>query len=319
MTDSVIKSDSRLSINDFPADSGVIAGIDKNGNNNSQNSQPSKKDVNKIIKEVSLGVCGTLVDITLFLTCFGVGFFLSNVSASGGRSPLGPLKAMLAIYPDLRIRLRNALHLAIRDGLIAGDELTDKGINKLKTILPTLKRQPKWSGSLWLVTYDIAEKRKKDRELIRKFLILQGYGKLQDSVYLAPFDPTDDVKTEVKIRSIKGEILISKMGTDGHIGEMTVPELISKVYNLNSVKTQYETFIYHLSTVTNPAESPLLFLEYLAALKNDPQLPKELLPVDWPGDKAYSLIRTKVLPHLVKDNQVADRMLRAIDFHWSLE
>lgn len=316
MTDRVIKIDNRPSTNDFRADSDVIAGIDKNSNNNSK---PSKKDVNKIIKEASLGVCGTLVDVTLFLTCFGVGFFLSNVSASGGRSPLGPLKAMLAIYPDLRIRLRNVLHLAIRDGLIAGEELTEKGIKKLKAILPTLKRQPKWSGSLWLVTYDIAEKRKKDRELIRKFLILQGYGKLQDSVYVAPFDPTGDVKTEVAVRGIKGEILISKMGTDGHIGEMTVAELISKVYNLNSVKTQYATLIHHLSKTTDLTEAPLLFLEYLAALKNDPQLPKELLPADWPGDKVYSLVRTKVLPHLVKDNGVADRMLRAIDFHWSLE
>lgn len=316
MPGNAIKNDGQPLIIGSPAHSGVNPDIDKSGNNSSK---PSKKDVNKIIREASLDVCGTLVDITLFLTCFGVGFFLSNVSASGGRSPLGPLKAMLAIYPDLRARLRNALHLAIRDGLIAGDELTEKGIEKLKTVLPTLKRQPKWSGSLWLVTYDIAEKRKKDRELIRKFLILQGYGKLQDSVYVAPFDPTGDVKTEVAVRGIKGEILISKMGTDGHIGEMTVAELISKVYNLNSVKTQYSTLTHHLSKTTDSTEAPLLFLEYLAALKNDPQLPKELLPADWPGDKAYSLVRTKVLPHLVKDNQVADRMLRAIDFNWSLE
>lgn len=279
----------------------------------------STSDAHRMVKEITLGVCGTLVDVTLFLTCFGVGFFLSNVSASGGRSPLGPLKAMLAIYPDLRVRLRNALHLAIRDGLIAGDELTDKGIDKLKTILPTLKRQPKWSGSLWLVTYDIAEKRKRDRELIRKFLIQQGYGKLQDSVYIAPFDPTDDVKTEVAVRGIKGEILISRMGTDGHIGDMSVQELITKVYNLKSVKTQYATFIHHALTVTDPAQAPLLFLEYLAALKNDPQLPKELLPADWPGNKAYSLVRTKILPHLIKDNKIAERMLTAINFHWSLE
>lgn len=269
----------------------------------------STRDTHRLVKEISLGVCGTLVDITLFLVCFGAGYMLSGMSSYKGRVNLKPIKVMLKAYPTLRSRLRNALHLARRDGLISDEELTQEGIKRVKEILPRFKRQSIWSGSLWLVTYDISEKRKKDRELLRDFLIGQGYGRLQDSIYAAPFDPTEVVKQEVKKRGIKGEVLISKMGTDGHIGEMSITELIAKVYNLQSVNAQYWIYIQKTTHNFSPQEAPLLFLEYLAALKVDPQLPEELLPADWSGKEAYELTTQKLLPHLIHDNLSANQVL----------
>lgn len=270
----------------------------------------STRDTHRLVKEISLGVCGTLVDITLFLVCFGAGYMLSGMSSYKGRVNLKPIKVMLKAYPTLRSRLRNALHLARRDGLISDEELTQEGIKRVKEILPRFKRQSVWSGSLWLVTYDISEKRKRDRELLRDFLIGQGYGKLQDSIYVAPFDPTDVVKQEVNKRGIKGEVLISKMGTGGHIGEMSITELLAKVYNLESVNTRYWTFIQKTIHNFSPQEAPLLFLEYLAALKVDPQLPEELLPADWSGKEAYGLTKRELLPYLVRDNLSARQALQ---------
>ncbi len=176
------------------------------------NREKSIRNTHRLVKEISLGICGNLVDITLFLVCFAGGYILSSMSTSKGRVNLEPLKLLLKAYPELRLKLRNSLRLARRDGLVdVNDELTSTGINKLNEILPRLKRQPKWSGSLWLITYDVAEKRKKDREGLRRFLKSQGYGKLQDSAYVAPFDPTMLVMNEIEKRQFKSEVILSKM------------------------------------------------------------------------------------------------------------
>jgi len=276
----------------------------------------SIRDTHRLVKEISLGICGNLIDITLFLVCFAGGYILSSLSTSKGRVNLEPLKIMLKAYPELKLKLRNTLRLAKRDGLInKNGELTIDGIEKLEEILPSFKRQPKWSGSLWLITYDVAEKRKKDREALRRFLKDQGYGKLQDSVYVAPFDPTRLVRKEIEKRQFKGEVIVSKMGVGGHIGEMTVFELIAKVYDLESVSNKYMEYIQKVSAGFYPKDAPFLFLEYLAALKLDPQLPVELLPADWPGKKAFELTKKKLLPYLQQDKKVEDLVLRNINIY----
>lgn len=246
---------------------------------------------------------GAALDISLFLICFGTGWVVSSM-ASRKRADLRPLKEMLKIYPELRIKVRDALHMAKRDGYISEDyqELTESGKDRLKDILPRYKRNPVWSGSLWLITYDIAEKHKKDRELLRKFLIDQGYGRLQDSIYMAPFDPTNEVKRGVEELSIEGEVLISRMGKDGHIGDMDIKELIGKIYKLDLVQSNYQIFISKVENNEISAENaPFLFLEYLSILKQDPQLPPQLLPSDWGGNKAYKLVKSELLPLLAKN------------------
>jgi|GEM_PF-501518 len=278
------------------------------------NREKSIRDTHRLVKEISLGICGNLVDITLFLVCFAGGYILSSLSTSKGRVNLKLLKVMLKAYPELRLKLRNALHLAKRDGLInKHGELTVEGFEKLEEILPSFKRQPKWSGSLWLITYDVAEKRKKDREALRRFLKSQGYGKLQDSVYVAPFDPTRLVRGEIEKRQFKGEVIISKMGIDGHIGEMSVKELIARVYDLESISGDYLTYIQNISDDFSPEKAPFLFLEYLSILKSDPQLPVELLPADWLGKQAFELTKQKLIPSLQKDNRLRDLVLKNIN------
>ena len=280
------------------------------------NREKSIRDTHRLVKEISLGVCGNLVDITLFLVCFAGGYILSSMSTSKRRVNLKPLNVILKAYPELRLKLRNALHLAKRDGLInKHGELTIEGIEKLEEILPSFKRQPKWSGSLWLITYDVAEKRKKDREALRRFLKNQGYGKLQDSIYMAPFDPTRLVRSEIEKRQFKGEVIVSKMGVGGHIGEMTVFELITKVYDLESISDKYMEYIRKVSAGFYPKDAPFLFLEYLAALKLDPQLPVELMPADWPGNNAFELTKKKLLPYLQHDKRVEDLVLRNINIY----
>jgi len=60
----------------------------------------SIRDTHRLVKEISLGICGNLIDITLFLVCFAGGYILSSLSTSKGRVNLEPLKIMLKAYLD---------------------------------------------------------------------------------------------------------------------------------------------------------------------------------------------------------------------------
>ena len=247
---------------------------------------------------------------------------MSGLATYKGHFDIRALDYMLKAYPGWSIKLRNALHLAKRDGLLQSVNSnniskivpTKSGLERLSSLLPRLKRQAKWSGSLWLVTYDIAEDHKKDREVLRRFLLDQGYGKLQDSVYVAPFDPTDEVRRAVNHLSIQGEVLISRMGENGHIGEMPVQTLIERVYPIAFIDRRYQRYIASLSGDPSPERVPFLFLEFLSILKDDPQLPLALLPSDWSGWKAYVRTTQSILPHLLKDNTTASYVLERLSF-----
>lgn len=269
-----------------------------------------KRETKQLVKDISQGVFGAAVDLSLFLVCFSAGWIVSSMS-SGKKANLGPLLEMLKLYPKLRIKVRQALHIAKRNKLISHNyqTLTPAGQDRLLDALPKFKRHPVWSGSLWLITYDIAENHKQDRDSLRNFLIDQGFGRLQDSIYLSPFDPTDQVRKGVRQLSIQGEVLISRMGKDGHLGDMDLNELIAHVYDLDSIQTRYQFFITKLTNhPVNPQNAPFLFLEYLSILKQDPQLPPQLLPPDWGGDKAYKLVKNKLLP-LLANNQMFKKIL----------
>ncbi len=62
--------------------------------------------------------------------------------------------------------------------------------------------------------------------------------------------------------------------------------LVQKVYKLDSLNERYEKFLARAKV--NPA-NPWLKLEYLAILRDDPQLPFELLPSNWKGKEANSV------------------------------
>ena len=85
------------------------------------------------------------------------------------------------------------------------------------------------------------------------------------------------------------------MGTDAIIGEIDLRTLIQELYHLDELNTRYDAFIegYRAKKYPNLWGASL----YLSILRDDPQLPRPLLPKDWLGDKAYELA-TKLYPSL---------------------
>lgn len=69
--------------------------------------------------------------------------------------------------------------------------LTDKGLEELsnyETGQKLLKKPKHWDNKWRLLIFDIEERRKKTREQIRRTLIYFGFYRLQDSVWVYPYE-----------------------------------------------------------------------------------------------------------------------------------
>lgn len=74
------------------------------------------------------------------------------------------------------------------------------------------------------------------------------------------------------------------MGKDGGIGEITLTDMLAKIYDLERINEEYEQF---LDKTKNVKPDFLILFEYLSILKKDPQLPFRILPGWWLGEKAH--------------------------------
>ncbi len=112
-------------------------------------------------------------------------------------------------------------------------------------------------------------------------------GLIQESVWLTPYNPRDILQKFIEERGLEGTIIISDIGPDGSIGDEDIKDLVTRVYKLDEINKLYQEFleIYENSKLT-PVE---VHFAYLKILRKDPQLPFELLPSSWLGEKAYQV------------------------------
>lgn len=195
--------------------------------------------------------------------------------------------------------MKNALKTARRNIWIkerkrnAMPEITEEGKRRLASVIPRYDETRSWDGKMHLVTYDIPEKRKIDRELLREYLRRIGCASLQESVWITPYNPIDLVRSYVSKKELSGTVIVSDLGKDGAVGEEDLRALLVRVYKLEALNERYEEW---LSAVEDDdVVDHHGFIRYLSILDDDPQLPFVLLPPWWKGNKAYLLVKSQLL------------------------
>ncbi len=195
--------------------------------------------------------------------------------------------------------IKNALKMARRNGWIktrrrnALPEITGKGKLRLASIIPQYDDKRTWDGRMHLVTYDIPESRKIDRELLREFLRRIGCAMLQESVWITPYNPIDLVRSFVDEKELSGTVIVSDLGKDGAVGEEDLRALLVRVYKLENLNDRYEKWLSSVEELDGIDHFALI--RCLAILNDDPQLPFALLPPWWKGDKANALVKSQLL------------------------
>jgi len=258
-----------------------------------------KGETQRRIKEFSLDVVTKATDLTLFLI-----FFNWEFAFSGSRSGKAVWRSKEKAFEDLEginyETLRDALYILKRKGLVRviKDEafykplITTAGKKRLQELLPSYDKERIWDGRLYLITYDIPEERKNDRETLRNYLKKIGCGGLQRSVFLTPYNPKGILEDFVEERGLKASIIISDVGKDGSIGEKDIKTLVREVYHLDDLNTDYTVFISEFkNTKRGTAKALKACFAFVEILEKDPQLPFELLPDNWAGEGGYEVFK----------------------------
>lgn len=121
-------------------------------------------------------------------------------------------------YPELRRRLRGrwcsklpqAIDNLRRQGyleIVENDnakaiKLTAKG--KVKAFLPRFRKD--WDGRWRILAFDIEEKRRKSRDLFRENLELLGFKYLQKSLWITPYDVSEQIEELIDLLGLEENI-----------------------------------------------------------------------------------------------------------------
>lgn len=254
--------------------------------------QSSARAINVLWKGADL-LAGALTNTLLF------SFYLYGASF-GKQGSLGVHRAFDEAEEALRdfdyTSIKNALNHLAKTGLIKRSRkrsqqeitITTEGKRRIEELFPMYRSSRPWDGHVYLISYDIPTKSNKARNLLRTYIRRTGGALLQESLWINPYNPTSIIEEFIENRGIPGTVLVSKLGTDGTIGEEKLTDLIARVYPYSSLSQRYNEFVSTYTGRNHP--SPIAAaVAYFAILRDDPQLPFPLEPKGFPGAHAYEL------------------------------
>jgi len=255
-----------------------------------------KRSVSKSVSRAALalteGLFSHAVDLTLLLMVYmGELSIPSRTFGKEWRAAGAASRFIQEINYDV---IKNAIVTARRYGYLtkttgrkSWPKITESGKKRLASVLPHYDEERSWDGRLHLVTYDIPETRADDRYLLREYIKRIGCGRLQDSVWITPYNPIDLLRTFTRDKGLEGTIIVSDVGSDGAIGDEDIRALVSRVYNLEALNDRYMEWLKE----TEDGVDHWAMIKFLSILKDDPQLPFSILPPRWKGDAAYRHVK----------------------------
>lgn len=199
-------------------------------------------------------------------------------------------------YETIKTAIANArrqwLLKPVKRGRHANPEITEAGKRKLASIVPIYDEKRVWDGRMHLITYDVPERKRHDRDALRVIIRQLGAGRLQDSVWITPYNPVDILRKTIEEHRLDGSVIVSDLGKDGTIGEEDLESLVVRVWNLDKLNDRYEHWLREYGR--SDGLDQWLVTTYLSILRDDPQLPFTVLPRWWKGDKAWRLVAPKI-------------------------
>lgn len=254
------------------------------------------KEASKEIIALTEGVFSYVVDVSLWITAYSLELTVPRSTGNIWKAQMEADRLLQHINYDV---LKEALKRARARGWIkkthrrnALPEITKEGRERLASLVPKYREKRTWDERMYLVTYDIPETHRKQRNILRESLLQIGCGRLQDSVWITPYDPADVLRELIQQNNLQGTVILSTIGKDGSIGDENLHELIIRIYHLDEINDRYKKWIDEVKT--SKIIDHWMVLKYVAILQDDPQLPFSLLPLWWQGDSTYQLVKSKL-------------------------
>lgn len=171
--------------------------------------------------------------------------------------------------------------------------LTPKGSDKVRRDFSLFSWQKrKWDRQWRIVVFDIAEANKKTRDNLRAKLRELGFGMLQESVWITPYDFVVDMREFLEAQGLGENAFVfetSSLRRDNRA-------LAAKIWPLDEINQGYEDLLSLLTKTrgrvkTSEEELRTARSRYLEILREDPCLPSGLLPKVWYRDKVEAILK----------------------------
>jgi len=246
----------------------------------------------KLVNKISFGLVTTGVDLLLFSVALGLNLFASSRK---GKDPIRLLSEAAEMTDRFKKEylVRTSYYARKKGWLEAGKNkavLSKSGLEQIKGKIPVYRKNRFWSGRVYLITYDISENQKALRNNFRKKLKDNKLMMIQQSVWLSIYKPNWLVEPYIDKLDDQGMILVSSLRKGEGVGGEDLDRLVEKLYQLEEINKRYYQFCEQVkSDKFSKNDIQLLKCFYLSILKDDPQLPRGLMPEGWYGDYAYKL------------------------------
>lgn len=164
-------------------------------------------------------------------------------------------------------------------------ELSARGKSSFKRRFPILvNTKSKWDGNFMVVIFDIPEKERLNRDLLRQRLQELGFGMLQESVWISPYHFEEDLREFLESKDLGNCVFV--LTAKKLLGGNT-QELVEKTWHLDEVKNGYRRILRQIGD-QKPAKK--VWDDYLSVLKTDPMIPENIYTMKGLREKVMASI-----------------------------
>ncbi len=158
-------------------------------------------------------------------------------------------------------------------------------------------QRPPWEGAFSGILYEIPEQDRPFRDHLRRTAQLLGYATLRPGLLIATTDRWTELSALLPDRPPGGQLLRARIALDA--GDSRA--VAARLWDLENLAARYRRVMAETGTLTAGvarlvpgSEAFRAFaaatLPIYATIADDPDLPAELLPADWPGAELSSAL-----------------------------
>ncbi|MEO3808052.1 PaaX family transcriptional regulator C-terminal domain-containing protein [Sphaerisporangium sp. B11E5] len=168
-----------------------------------------------------------------------------------------------------------------------------------------------WDGTWTLVGFSLPDSKRRARHDLRSRLIWAGFGLLQSGLWIAPgaMDVAD---------------VLDSLDLGDHVTVLTAKafkpsetaDLVRKAFDIEQIARRYQAFLAQWDTPRPVPSAPddlarqlLVHTDWLQLVRQDPHLPAEHLPRDWPAIRAEQVFRSLAEEYEPRAAELAGRVL----------
>jgi phenylacetic acid degradation operon negative regulatory protein len=151
-----------------------------------------------------------------------------------------------------------------------------------------------WDGTWTMVGFSLPESWRSQRHDLRSQLVWGGFGPLQNGLWVAP--------GEVDVPNLLDDLELHdnlKVFTARTAKPTEADQIVRVAFDVPAIAARYQAFLRRWDRDRPLSEAPddlarqlMLHTDWLQLVRQDPRLPAELLPEDWPAIRAEHVFRT---------------------------